>query len=97
MPDMFNTTIPVDWGTETLRWTAGDEVFSCPNLAVPPSKRGPVCAVDNDAKQLLNDHPNYCGFTPPAEILFDDPGSTKFDNDSSRPATSAVEETPDEA
>lgn len=25
MPDMFNTTIPVDWGTETLRWTAGDE------------------------------------------------------------------------
>lgn len=73
MPDTFNMIVLMDWGTETLRWTAGSEELTMPNIAVSPSKHEPVCAVGNDAIQLLKVHPEYCVLMPPAGILFDDP------------------------
>lgn len=73
MPDTFNMTVLMDWGTETLRWTAGNEDLSMPNIAVSPSQCKPVCAVGNDAIQLLKVHPEYYVLTPPAGILFDEP------------------------
>ena len=73
MPDTFNMIVLMDWGTETLRWTAGDEDLSMPNIAVSPSQCKPVCAVGNDAIQLLKVHPEYYVLMPPAGILFDNP------------------------
>jgi len=73
MPDTFNMIVLMDWGTETLRWTAGDEDLSMPNIAVSPSQCKPVCAVGNDAIQLLKVHPEYYVLMPPAGILFDEP------------------------
>lgn len=72
MSGTFGMTILIDWGTETLRWSAEDESFSMPNLAVSVSNRQKVCAVGNEAATLLREHPEFHALVPPRGILFAD-------------------------
>lgn len=72
MSGTFGMTILIDWGTDTLRWSAEDESFSMPNLAVSVSHRQKVCAVGNEAATLLREHPELHALVPPRGILFAD-------------------------
>ena len=72
MSGTFGMTILIDWGTDTLRWSAEDESFSMPNLAVSVSNRQKVCAVGNEAATLLREHPEFHALVPPRGILFAD-------------------------
>ena len=77
MSGTFGMTILIDWGTDTLRWStlrwsAEDESFSMPNLAVSVSNRQKVCAVGNEAATLLREHPELHALVPPRGILFAD-------------------------
>ena len=69
---MFHMTILIDWGTETLRWSADRESFSMPNLAVSISSRQKVCTVGNEAATLLREHPEFHAIIPPPGFLFAD-------------------------
>lgn len=69
---MFHMTILIDWGTETLRWSADRESFSMPNLAVSISSRQKVCAVGNEAATSLREHPEFHAIIPPPGFLFAD-------------------------
>ena len=45
MLDKYQLTILVDWRTETLRWSADDEPFTMPNLAISSPDGQKLCAV----------------------------------------------------
>ena len=72
MLDKYQLTILVDWGTETLCWSADDEPFTMPNLAISSPDGQKLCAVGDEAAAMLRDHPEFRAITSPPGVLFAD-------------------------
>ena len=67
----FSMIVMIDWGTEQIRWSLGDEIFSMPNVAAAEKKK--IVAVGEAAEEKMRTDSSLDRKTPPPGILFDDP------------------------